>query len=118
MQFVFSAVRGLELRITHVRSDIVIASLFMCIHLACSCIYHYGELRFVRENKYVLTCCQVPVRSKGMVWRVPGCTKGWHCPKQHTDYTYVGYYLYMNTLVSTLVGAKLTQAYPVDPVML
>ncbi|XP_064399867.1 uncharacterized protein LOC135346235 [Halichondria panicea] len=65
----------------------------------CSCIYHYGELKFVRENKYVLTCCEVPVKSRGLVWRVPGCRQGWHTPKQHTNYTYVGYYLYMNTLL-------------------
>ncbi len=58
----------------------------------------------MRENKYVLTCCEVPVKSRGLVWRVPGCRQGWHTPKQHTNYTYVGYYLYMNTLVSLIVS--------------
>lgn len=70
--------------------------------VAYSCIYHPGELMFVAEHKYVLSCCQVPVKKRQQAKKAPGCTKGRHCNSHHTQFTYLNYFVHMDGLVRSV----------------
>ena len=51
---------------------------------------------------YKYTCCGKTSRDYEPARNLPGCTKGKHRSKHHTDYPYPAYYFYMNELVGLL----------------
>ena len=58
------------------------------------CKFHGGELKGVGWD-YKYTCCDESSQNYDAARSLPGCTKGKHRSKHHTDYPYAAYYFYM-----------------------
>ena len=58
------------------------------------CKFHGGELKSVGWD-YKYTCCSKSSRNYDAARSLPGCTKGKHRSKHHTNYPYAAYYFYM-----------------------
>lgn len=58
------------------------------------CKFHDGELKSVNWD-YKYTCCDESSQNYDAARSLPGCTKGKHCSKHHTNYPYAAYNFYM-----------------------
>ena len=65
-----------------------------------SCKFHGGELKDVSWWECKYTCCGKSSRNYDAACSLPGCTKGKHRSKHHTDYPYAAYNFYMAKQVS------------------
>ncbi|KAL5509484.1 hypothetical protein EMCRGX_G004871 [Ephydatia muelleri] len=62
------------------------------------CKYHGGKLKPAGSWNYQYDCCKKGDRNYESSKRIPGCAKGKHSSKHHTDYPYESYFAYMEEL--------------------
>jgi len=72
------------------------------------CRYHASRLQSAGSWTYKYTCCGKTSRDYDSARSLPGCTKGKHRSKHHTEYPYAAYYFYMNKLVRSVVSMCIT----------
>ena len=49
------------------------------------------------------SCCNATASDRESAKLIPGCVKGKHRSKHHTDYVYANYFFYMSDLVRELI---------------